>query len=105
MTIQSARQRIIKDIKSDDERIQVTGYVKELKGNELFILDDESGEISVNIQNVDFTFEENDLVNVIGDLSIDMDGEKSLVAEFIQDMKELNFEYYKTLYELKKKYG
>lgn len=100
-----ARQRIIKDIKNDDERIQVTGYVKDITENERFILDDKSGEISIDIKNIDFQFKRDDLVNVIGDLLINMDGERSIVAEFIQDMNKLNFKYYTKLYELKKKYG
>jgi len=105
MTFHTAHQRTIQDIKNDDERIQVTGYVKHIIENEQFVLDDKSGEISINIKNIDFRFKEDDLVNVIGDLLINMDGERSIVAEFIQDMSKLNFEYYLKLYELKKKYG
>jgi uncharacterized protein YdeI (BOF family) len=105
MTMQPALQRTIKDIKNDDERIQVTGYVKDIIENERFVLDDKSGEISIDIKNIDFQFKRDDLINVIGDLIINMDGEKFIVAEIIQDMNELNFEYYIKLYELKKKYG
>ncbi|MFX1478927.1 MAG: hypothetical protein ACFFCI_12420 [Promethearchaeota archaeon] len=105
MSMHPARQRIIKDITNDDERIQITGYVKNIIGNERFILDDKSGEISIDIKNIDFQFKKDDLVNVIGDLMINMDGERFIVAEFVQDMNKLNFEYYIKLYELKKKYG
>ncbi|MFW9876432.1 MAG: hypothetical protein ACFFG0_25335 [Candidatus Thorarchaeota archaeon] len=105
MSIHTARQRIIKDITNEDERIQITGYVRNIIENELFILDDKSGEISIDIKNVDFQFKKDDLVNVIGDLMINTDGERFIVAEFIQDMNKLNFEYYIKLYELKKKYG
>jgi uncharacterized protein YdeI (BOF family) len=104
MSMHSARQRIIKDITNDDERIQITGYVKNIIENERFILDDKSGEISIDIKNIDFQFKRDDLVNVIGDLMINVEGEKFIVAEFIQDMSKLNFEYYLKLYELKKKY-
>lgn len=104
MSMHAARQRIIKDITNDDERIQITGYVKNIIENERFILDDKSGEISIDIKSIDFQFKRDDLVNVIGDLMINVDGERFIEAEFIQDMNKLNFEYYLKLYELKKKY-
>ncbi len=96
-----AKQRIIEDIKNTDERIQVTGYVKNIKEDH-FILDDESDEIEVNITNFDFKFKENDLINVIGDLTISVDGKKIINADIIQDMNKLNFKYYQKLYQLKK---
>jgi len=105
MTIQSAKQRIISDIKIEDERVQITGYVRELVEEEQFVLDDDTGDISVDIKNIDFNFKEKDLVNVIGDLVKEGNEIKMLRAEIIQDKNQLNFEYYKKLYELKKKYG
>ncbi|MFX0080849.1 MAG: hypothetical protein ACFE94_03760 [Candidatus Hodarchaeota archaeon] len=104
MSIQSAKQRTIKDIKKDDVRIQVTGYVKNIVEKEHIVLNDGSGQISVDIKNVDFGYKKEDLVNVIGELVIKMDGGKTIVAEIIQDMNKLNFEYYLKLYELKKEY-
>jgi uncharacterized protein YdeI (BOF family) len=69
MSSQFAKQRIIKDISIDDERIQVTGYIKSRINDKKIILDDKTGEITVNLTNIDiFNFKENDLVNVIGDL-------------------------------------
>jgi uncharacterized protein YdeI (BOF family) len=105
MSLQSAKQRIIKDIRENDALIQVTGYVKNLIENDSFILDDNSGKISVDIKNVDFPYNENDLINVFGELDTKMDGEKIMIAKIIQDMNKLNFGYYLKLYELKKKYG
>ena len=105
MSIQSAPQRIIKDIRNDDVRIQVTGYIREPIEQDSLILEDRTGDITVNIKNVEFTFKKDDLINVIGELVISMDGGKTLVAQIIQDMNNLNFEYYLKLYELKKKYG
>ncbi|MHA2390376.1 MAG: NirD/YgiW/YdeI family stress tolerance protein [Promethearchaeota archaeon] len=105
MSLQSAKQRIIKDIRENDALIQVTGYVKNLIENDSFILDDNSGNISVDIKNVDFPHNENDLINVFGELDTKMDGEKIMIAKIIQDMNKLNFGYYLKLYELKKKYG
>ncbi|MFX0028949.1 MAG: hypothetical protein ACFE8B_07055 [Candidatus Hermodarchaeota archaeon] len=105
MSTQSAPQRIIKDIKNDDVRIQVTGYIRDPVEQDSFILEDRTGDITVNIKNVEFTFKKDDLINVIGELVISMDGGKTLVAQIIQDMNNLNFEYYLKLYELKKKYG
>ena len=105
MPLQSAKQRMIRDIKTEDKRVQITGYVRDPVGEQQFILDDESGKIGVDIRNVNFTFKENDLINVIGDLVKEGDEKNILEAEIIQDKSQLNFEYYKKLYELKKKYG
>ena len=102
MEIQTAIQRMIKDIKKDDFRVQVTGYVNELVENEKFILDDTTGKIEVNIQDFNFMFNNDDLINVIGNLEIQLSGEMSIQPEFIQDMKKLNFTYYEKLYEIKK---
>ena len=98
----SAKQRIISDIRDDDSRIQVTGYIQEISGDGTFILDDKTGSLKINIQEMEFSYKENDLINVIGDINIEMNGEKEIIADIIQDMKALNFEYYQKLYQLKK---
>ncbi|MCK4287535.1 MAG: hypothetical protein KAX18_15090 [Candidatus Lokiarchaeota archaeon] len=105
MTLQSAKQRMIKDIKNEDERVQITGYVRDLVEEENFVLNDNTGEIVADIKNIDFGFKENDLINVIGDLVKEGNEIKTIKAEIIQDKNKLNFEYYKKLYELKIKYG
>ncbi|MCK4688358.1 MAG: hypothetical protein KAT66_09520 [Candidatus Lokiarchaeota archaeon] len=102
MSKQHAKPRIIKDIKDDDLQIQVTGYVKEIIDNEHIILDDKTGELEVDVKNVDFRFDKNDLINIFGEIEISMAGEKSFIADIIQDKKNLNFEYYQKLYEIKK---
>ena len=105
MSIQSAKQKVIIDIESDDERVQITGYVKNLVEEEQFVLDDNTGDIEVDITNIDFNFKEKDLINVIGVIVKEGNEIKMIRAEIIQDKNQLNFEYYKKLYELKKKYG
>jgi len=105
MSIQSAKQKMIIDIKSDDERVQITGHVKNLVEEEQFVLDDNTGDIEVDITNIDFNFKEEDLINVIGVIVKEGNEIKMIKAEIIQDKNQLNFEYYKKLYELKKKYG
>ncbi|MFW9940049.1 MAG: hypothetical protein ACFFFT_03350 [Candidatus Thorarchaeota archaeon] len=105
MSLQSAKQRTIKDIRNNDVRIQITGYIKDLVEQDNLILEDRTGKIKVDIKSIDLKNKENDLVNVIGELIISMDGGKTVVAEIIQDMNNLNFEYYLKLYDLKKKYG
>ena len=97
-----AHPRIIKDIKNDDLRIQVTGYIKEIPSKGYFILDDKTGSLKVLTEKVEFSFKKNELVNVIGDLNISMEGEKELEADIIQDKNKLDFEYYQKLYQLKK---
>ena len=101
MENQFAKQRIIKDVKIDDLKIQITGYVKDLSNNDNFILDDKTGEIKITFKEAEFNIHNDDLVNVIGTLSIDMEGLKTIEAEIIQDMTNLNFNYYQKLYELK----
>jgi uncharacterized protein YdeI (BOF family) len=96
---------MIKDVESDDHRIQITGYVKELAEEEHFVLDDSTGKMGVDINNIDFEFKENDLVNVIGEIVKNGNEKKIIKAEIVQDKNKLNFEYYKKLYELKKNYG
>ena len=96
-----AKQRIIEDIDINDERIQVTGYIKKIEGG-FIILDDKSGEIQIKITNIDFKFKENDLVNIIGNIELKSDGKGILQCEIIQDMNKLNFKYYQQLYQLKK---
>jgi len=96
---------MIIDIKSDDERVQITGHVKNLVEEEQFVLDDNTGDIEVDITNIDFNFKEEDLINVIGVIVKEGNEIKMIKAEIIQDKNQLNFEYYKKLYELKKKYG
>jgi uncharacterized protein YdeI (BOF family) len=103
MSSQFARQSTVKDVNDMDQRIQITGYVKNIVEDEYFILDDNTGEISVSIKSVDFEFQENDLINVIGEIVKEGDN-RTLTAEIIQDMNKLNFEYYLKLYELRKKY-
>ena len=102
MELQSAKQRIIKDIKNDDFRIQIIGYVKKVLDNNFILLTDKTGEIKVNLKDLDFEFKENDLINVIGDLNINTKGEMEFSADIVQDMNNLNFKYYIKLYELKK---
>ncbi|MFO8019131.1 MAG: hypothetical protein R6U96_10880 [Promethearchaeia archaeon] len=99
-----AKQKIIKDLTTDDLKVQITGYIENKDRNDL-ILNDKTGRIRVNYEDaVGYVenIQKKDLVNIIGELNIDMDGEKSIKAQIIQDMKNLNFEYYKKLYKIKK---
>lgn len=102
MESQYAKQRIIRDVKNDDVRIQITGYIKNIVDDQYIVLDDKTGLIKTNIEDVEYNFKENDLINVIGNLIIITSGEKVLKADIIQDMNKLNFDYYQKLYELKK---
>jgi len=102
MENQFAKQRIINDIQNEDVKIQVTGYVKEINDDNTIILDDKSGQITVDTNDLEFTFNKEDLINVIGELQIKTTGEKVINAQIIQDMNTLNFKYYRKLYELKK---
>ncbi len=103
MSFQFAKQRRIKDISIDDERIQVTGYIKSRVSDKQIVLDDKTGEINVNLMSInDFKFKENDLINIIGDIEFQSSGEKVFNADIVQDMNKLNFEYYQKIYQIKK---
>ena len=102
MEKQYAKQRMIKDITVEDTCIQVTAYVKEILDDNFIILDDKTGELKVNLKDAEFAFNKDDLINIIGFLNINLDGEKELEAEIIQDMTNLNFNYYRKIYEIKK---
>ena len=102
MMREPAIQRMISDVKNTDIRVQITGYVKEIVEKDYIILNDKTGDIEVDIKAVEFSFKDNDLINVLGELNISVGGEKELGAEIIQDKKNLNFEYYQKLYEIKK---
>jgi uncharacterized protein YdeI (BOF family) len=99
-----ATQRMIADIRNDDVKIQVRGYIKDLQNGKSFRLDDKTGELKVEFkaEEISFDYKDGDLVNVIGDLRIITSGEKILEAEIIQDMSGLNFEDYQKIYRLKK---
>jgi hypothetical protein len=104
MENQYAKQRMIKDIQMDDVEIQVTGYVREQSPEDnKIIIDDKTGTLTVDIGEIeDVKLNEDDLINVIGEIKMNMDGEQTLNAQIIQDMKDLNFEYYTQLYKIKK---
>lgn len=102
MSREHAAQRIIQDIKSSDIRVQIIGFIKDLVDDDHIILKDKVNDIKIDIKKVDFPFQKDDLINVIGELNINMAGEKEIEAEIIQDKKNLNFDYYLKLYEIKK---
>ena len=102
MMREPAIQRMINDVKNTDNRVQIIGYVKDVVENDYIILNDKAGDIKVDIKKVDFSYKKNELINIIGELSISSGGEKEIIAEIIQDKKNLNFEYYQKLYEIKK---
>ena len=102
MMREPAIQRMINDVKNTDNRVQIIGYIKEVVENDYIILNDKAGDIKVDIKKVDFSYKKNELINIIGELSISSGGEKEIIAEIIQDKKNLNFEYYQKLYDIKK---
>lgn len=102
MSREHAAQRIIQDIKSSDSRVQIIGFIKDFVDDDHIILKDKVNDIKIDIKKVDFPFQKDDLINVIGELNINMAGEKEIEAEIIQDKKNLNFDYYLKLYEIKK---
>ncbi|MEJ2293557.1 MAG: hypothetical protein P8Y23_02175 [Candidatus Lokiarchaeota archaeon] len=104
MENQSAIQRMIKDIRGDDKNVQITGYIDEVEDQSSFLIQDGTGKLDVYAKKIDLSYSKGDLINVIGELSYGEDNKRILNAVIIQNMKGLNFEYYKQLYEIKKQY-
>ncbi|MHA1106165.1 MAG: hypothetical protein ACTSPN_10680 [Promethearchaeota archaeon] len=94
---------MIKDLKNMEigSQVQIIGFVK---GNieENIILDDRTGEITINIKKLKFPFKTDDLVNVFAIVKPTMEGEKKLEAIFFQDMSNLNFDHFQKLHDMKK---
>lgn len=104
METKPAIQRMIKDIREDDKNVQITGYIDEIEDQSSFLIQDGTGKLDVHAEKIDLSYSKGDLVNVIGELSYGEDNKRILNAFIIQNMKGLNFEYYKQLYEIKKQY-
>ncbi|MHA1192680.1 MAG: hypothetical protein ACTSP9_10340 [Promethearchaeota archaeon] len=100
----SAKHVMIKDLKKMEigSQVQITGFVKGNIEEEKIILDDRTGEITINIKKLKFPFKTDDLVNVFAMVKPTMEGEKKLEAIFFQDMSNLNFDHFQKLYDLKK---
>jgi uncharacterized protein YdeI (BOF family) len=87
--------RRIEDI-SDEPRISVVGTVIK-SGEAEFILDDGTGQLTV-ITTEDVEVAEKDIVRVIGKVY-----GKTLEAEIVRTMDDLNMQLYIKMYELRKK--
>jgi len=100
----SAKRVMIKDFEKMEigSDIQIMGFVKGNIEEETIVLDDRTGEITINIKNVKSPFKTGDLVNVFVNIKPTMDGEKKLEAIFFQDMTNLNFDHFQKLYDMKK---
>ena len=55
MEQQHMTQRIVKDIRNDNTLIEVTGYIKEIIDEHQIILDDTTGKIKINLENIELT--------------------------------------------------
>ncbi|TFG16783.1 MAG: hypothetical protein EU531_05355 [Promethearchaeota archaeon] len=104
MGMKPAIQRMIKDIKKDDTKVQITGYIDEMEDKSSFLLQDSTGKIRVHAEKMSLSYSTGDLINILGELDYGEEKERVLTAVIIQNMEGLNFEYYKQLYEIKKQY-
>lgn len=100
----SAKRLMIKDLEKMEigSQVQILGFVKGNIKEENIILDDRTGEITINIKKLKFPFKTGDLINVFVNVKPTMEGGKKLEAIFFQDMSNLNFEHYQKLYDMKK---
>lgn len=100
----SAKRVMIKDLSNEEigNNVQVIGHIKEIIDQSSFLLTDTTGELTVEMESGATPFKVNDLINVYALAKPTMEGEIKLEGLFIQDMKGLNFENYKKIYDLKK---
>ena len=100
----SAKRIMIKDLSNEDlgNNVQVVGYIKDIIDQSSFFLTDKTGELRVENESEEFPYKTNDLINVYAVVEPTMEGELKLKSQFIQNMKDLNFENYIKIYEIKK---
>ena len=100
----SAKRIMIKDLSNEDlgNNVQVVGYIKDIIDQSSFSLTDKTGELIVENKSEEFPYKTNDLINVYAVVEPTMEGELKLKSQFIQNMKDLNFENYIKIYEIKK---
>ena len=104
MEMKPAIQRMIKDIKEDDQKVQITGYIDDMENESSFLLQDGTGKLKIIAKNMNISYSTGNLINVTGELGYGDNKERVLNAVIIQNMEGLNFEYYTQLYEIKKQY-
>ncbi len=100
----SAKRMMIKDLRNEDigNSVQILGYIKEITDQTSFVLTDKTGELRVELENENFSYQKDDLINVYAVIEPTMEGELKLKSQFIQNMNGLNFANYTKIYELKK---
>ena len=100
----SAKRMMIKDLSNEDigNSVQVVGYIKKIMDQSTLLLTDQTGDLTIEIDNEELPYEVNDLICVYAEVEPTMEGELKLKGLFIQNMKGLNFENYKEIYELRK---
>ncbi len=100
------RKCLIKDIRPDDNQLQVVGTASQINASQEFELSDGTGTVQVReIPDQCDKIKENNIYRVFGKYNIDPLGTHYLAAEIIQDLKNLNLERYIQTLELMKKYS
>lgn len=97
-------KRIIKDIRDDDELVQVVGVIKKVLGKTKITIEDKTGKIACEpIPDNSPVLKEGLIVKVYGAVSLDDNAERYIEPELIQDKTGLDLDlYYKTLEMLNK---
>jgi len=99
------RKCLIRDIRLDDDKIQITGTAAKVNPSQEFELTDGSGVVKVReIPDNTDKIKNNEIYRVFGKYSIDPLGAHYLAAEMIQEQTNFNLETYIQTLELMKKY-
>ncbi len=98
-------KRMIKDIKIDDEKIQVVGTITEKVTDNEYKINDGTGEISVvfsGSESILDSIREKMVIKILGKLL--GDSTTLINVKFASDYSDLDLEMYKKALELEKKY-
>ncbi|MHA1338559.1 MAG: hypothetical protein ACTSRZ_02345 [Promethearchaeota archaeon] len=98
-------RKMIKDLTSEDSNVQIIAKVIEKKGDTEFLLSDGTGHILAVFDNATLQMSKirlNMTVKIFGNL---LEGSTDIInVKLAADYSDLDFDSYKTAYELSKKY-
>ncbi|MCF2139703.1 MAG: hypothetical protein K9W44_06585 [Candidatus Lokiarchaeota archaeon] len=96
-------KKLVKDLQPTDGLVQLTGYARNINANNDFYIDDTTGKIQTqNIPDDAPKITEGNLYRVFGKYEVDGTGTPVIAAQIIQDMQELDFNFYlKTMEKFK----
>lgn len=95
-------KKIIQELQPNEAEVQILGYARDKNANDEFYLDDTTGRIHIReIPEEAPLIQEGKLYRVFGTYALDGSGSPYIATQILQDMEDIDFEYY--MKSLKKK--